>query len=193
MKILRSDLAVSAHTPRQFPETALPEIALAGRSNAGKSSVINALLNRKNLARSGSRPGVTQAINFFIINDAFYFVDLPGYGYAKVSKAERDRWRRVIEDYFSAREPLRVVAIVLDARRDPDDLDRMLIDYLDAAGIPWLVVANKADKMGNAERERARKALTAGLALEDPSQVLLFSARTGMNISRLWALLQSHL
>lgn len=193
MKILKAEHVAEAHHPGQFPVGRLPEIALAGRSNAGKSSVINALLNRKNLARSGQTPGVTAAVHFFRINEAFHFVDLPGYGYAKVSKSERGRWRKIIEQYLTDREPLKLVVWILDARREPDDLDRMLLEWLEHHGVPFLIVANKADKMGNAEREKAKRAIAEGLQLADPGQVLLYSARTGMNTQRLWTQIREHL
>lgn len=193
MKILKAEHVVEAHVPGHFPGGELPEIALAGRSNAGKSSVINTLLGRKNLARSGQTPGVTSAVHFFRVNDAFHFVDLPGYGYARVSRAERDRWRKIIEQYLTERQALKLVLWILDARRVPDDLDRMLRDWLWYQGKPFQIVANKADKMSNAEREKARRAIVEGLELPDPGLVLLFSARTGMNSQRLWTLIQQYL
>ncbi len=193
MKILKADHVAAAYSPGQFPAGRLPEIAFAGRSNAGKSSVINALVNRKNLARHGQTPGVTAAVHFFQINEAFHFVDLPGYGYAKVSKTERERWRKIIEQYLTDRDLLKLVVWILDARREPDDLDRMLLDWLVHNGQPFMIVANKADKMSNAEREKARRTILESLELPDPSQVLLFSARTGMNIGRLWTLIREHL
>lgn len=193
MKILKAEHVVEAHVAGHFPGGELPEIALAGRSNAGKSSVINTLLGRKNLARSGQTPGVTSAVHFFRVNDAFHFVDLPGYGYARVSRAERDRWRKIIEQYLTERQALKLVLWILDARRVPDDLDRMLRDWLWHQGMPFQIVANKADKMSNAEREKARRAIMEGLELPDPGLVLLFSARTGMNSQRLWTLIQQYL
>ncbi|MBM3270222.1 MAG: YihA family ribosome biogenesis GTP-binding protein [Candidatus Sericytochromatia bacterium] len=193
MRVTKAEHAGVARGAAQFPAGRLPEVALAGRSNAGKSSVINCLLNRKKLARSGQTPGVTQEVHFYKINDAFHFVDLPGYGYARVSKAERERWRRVIEQYLTEREPLRLVLVILDCRREPDDLDRMLLDWLRHQGLPFVIVANKADKLGNAERERARRALAEGLQLESTDPVLLFSAQSGMNTQRLWTLIQGHL
>ncbi len=193
MRINKAEHAGVARGALQFPAGKLPEIALAGRSNAGKSSVINCLLNRKKLARSGQTPGVTQEVHFYLINDAFHFVDLPGYGYARVSKSERERWRRVIEQYLTDRAQLRLVLVILDARREPDDLDRMLLDWLRHHGLAFVIVANKADKMSNSERELARRTLAAGLQLDTADPLLLFSAHSGMNTQRLWTLIQEHL
>ena len=172
MRILKADFILSARSREQFPQGTLPEIVIMGRSNAGKSSVINRLLNRKKLARFGQTPGVTQEVHFYLINDAFHFVDLPGYGFARVSKSERERWRRVIEQYLTGRAQLRLVLVILDARREPDDLDRMLLDWLRHQGLPFVIVANKADKMSNSEREVAKRTLSIGLQLETAEPLL---------------------
>lgn len=192
MRILKAEFMLSARSREQFPRGTLPEIVIMGRSNAGKSSVINRLLNRKKLARVGNTPGVTGSVNFFKINDAFFFVDLPGYGFAKVSKEERARWGRFIEDYLTDRDTLKLAVLIVDVRRVPDDLDKVMIEWLEHNGLDFVVVANKADKLGNSERDKARKIITEGLGLADEGLVLLFSASAGMNTNRLWSIISAH-
>jgi len=130
MKVTKAEIVISAVSQKQYPEDGLPEIALAGRSNVGKSSFINKLIQRKNLARTSSKPGKTQTLNFYRINDAFYFVDVPGYGYAKVSKKEREKWGQMMEEYFRFRETLRAVLLITDIRHEPTKDDVQMYDYL---------------------------------------------------------------
>jgi GTP-binding protein len=191
MRILKAEFAGAARAPEQYPRREWPEVVLVGRSNAGKSSVINRLVNRKRLARSGSTPGVTGNIQFYAINDAFHLVDLPGYGYARVSREERATWKGFIEQYLENRPNLRGALLIVDARRAPDDQDAQMMAYFRALGLPFVVVANKADKLGNAEREASRKALVEGLGLP-PEAVLLFSAESGMNTNRLWSAIRGY-
>ena len=126
MKVTKSEIVISAVKPEQYPEGGLPEIALAGRSNVGKSSFINTMINRKNLARTSSKPGKTQTLNFYIINDVLHFVDVPGYGFAKVSKTEREAWGRMIETYLTSREELKAVVQIVDLRHAPSQDDVMV-------------------------------------------------------------------
>ena len=147
MKIHSAEFLLSASTTRQFPAATLPEIAFAGRSNVGKSTLINSLLNRKKLVKTSATPGKTQLINFFKINDQFYFVDLPGYGYAKVPESVRRKWQNLVEAYLSERETLRNVVLIIDCRHNPTVQDRQLLEWLEYYQRPSLIVASKIDKL----------------------------------------------
>lgn len=160
------------------PVSELPEIAFSGRSNVGKSSLLNKLVRRKALARVSGTPGKTREINFFRVNDAFHLVDLPGYGYARVSKAARGTWRPLIEGYLQTSEHLRGVVQLIDARHAPSDDDLRMMDFLASLGVPTIVVATKVDKLSRAERGPTLATLTARLGIED-EQLIPFSARTG--------------
>lgn len=160
------------------PESALPEIAFAGRSNVGKSSLLNALVRRKSFARVSRTPGRTREINFFRINNGFVLVDLPGYGYARVSKAKKSEWRPLIESYLRRTTQLRGIVLLLDIRREPSDDDREMLDFLSELEVPTIVALTKTDKLSKAAaRERAAE-LSRQLALET-DQVISFSAHTG--------------
>ena len=156
MKIHSAEFLLSASTIRQFPAATLPEIAFAGRSNVGKSTLINSLLNRKKLVKTSATPGKTQLINFFKINDQFYFVDLPGYGYAKVPESVRRKWQNLVEAYLSERETLRNVVLIIDCRHNPTVQDRQLLEWLEYYQRPSLIVASKIDKL---KRGQVRKHL----------------------------------
>ena len=145
--VSQSEFITSAAAREHFPETMFPEIAFVGRSNVGKSSLLNSLVGRKKLAHTSSTPGKTRLINFYRINQKFHFVDLPGYGYAKVSKTEREAWRKTIEDYLLYREQLRLVVSLVDIRHDPTRLDRDLIEWLDALQRSFIIVLTKSDKV----------------------------------------------
>ncbi len=149
MKIKQSSFIVSAVEPSQYPLADMPEIAFAGRSNVGKSSLLNMLLNRKNLAKTSGRPGKTQTINFFDVDQLFRIVDLPGYGFARVSKSHKQRWGEYIETYLNTRENLIEVFLLVDIRHTPNELDKMMYDYIVAAGFSGYVVATKLDKVKN--------------------------------------------
>jgi GTP-binding protein len=185
MKILSAEFVISAPAPKQFPGDGRPQIAFAGRSNVGKSSVINALLHRKNLVKTSATPGKTQLINFFIINESFYFVDLPGYGYARVPQAVTDGWAPMIEGYLRESPRLAGVVVLLDSRRDPDERDSRLIEWLRQYDIPAVYALTKADKLNRQESERAKREVSAGLRLSDP--LVLTSAKSGQGIRELWA------
>lgn len=160
------------------PETTLPEVAFSGRSNVGKSSLINALVRRKALARVSKTPGRTREIHFFGINDAFTLVDLPGYGYAKISKDRQAEWRPLIEGYLRGAPALRGIVQLLDVRRDPTDDDLQMFDLLADIGLPTLVCVTKVDKLSKAQVGKAVDSLALRLGL-DPAQVIPFSAVTG--------------
>ena len=147
MQIKNPKFEISAVTPKQYPTNNLPEVVLVGRSNVGKSSLINAIVNRKNLARTSSEPGKTRQINFYNIDDIFYFVDLPGYGYSKMSKEEQVKCGHFIEEYLQKRQNIAVVILVIDIRHKPTDDDKAMYDYLIKTNKPFFVVTNKADKI----------------------------------------------
>jgi GTP-binding protein len=159
------------------PEPSLPEVAFAGRSNVGKSSLLNRLIHRKKFARVSNTPGRTREINFFKVNDAFIFVDLPGYGYAKISKEKRAEWKPLIEGYLKHSPQLRGIVHLLDVRHDPTNDDRQMLDFLGELGVPTVVVLTKIDKLTKAERARRIKEVSLTLELEQ-DQVIPFSAST---------------
>ena len=166
INVQKAEFILSAASPKDFRRDALPQVAFAGRSNVGKSSVINRLLNRKNFARVGAAPGKTTQINYFKIDNAFYLVDLPGYGYARVSKGERDRWGRLMEGYFADPELMTLGVMIVDARHKPTADDCTMAQWYRGAGCPFLVVANKLDKLKKSEVEgnlqRIRETLELG-------------------------------
>ena len=147
MKVNKAEFTISAVSPAQYPAGDLPEIALSGRSNVGKSSFINKLIQRKSLARTSSKPGKTQTLNFYHINELFYFVDVPGYGYAKVSKKEREKWGKMIEEYITTRQSLRLVLILVDFRHEPSQEDVQMREFLEYYNIPYRIVMTKCDKI----------------------------------------------
>jgi GTP-binding protein len=166
MKIRSAEFILSASSPWQFPPTTLPEIAFAGRSNVGKSTLINSLLNRKKLVKTSSTPGKTQLINFFKINDTFHFVDLPGYGFAKVPENVRQQWQRLIEAYLQERESLRNVVLIVDSRHGATTQDRQLKEWLDFYDRPVLIVASKIDKLKRGQIQKHLNIIRQDLALD---------------------------
>ncbi|MDR6122171.1 GTP-binding protein [Bacillus sp. SLBN-46] len=193
MKVVSSDIVISAVKPEQYPETELPEFALAGRSNVGKSSFINKMLNRKGLARISSKPGKTQTLNFYLINEILHFVDVPGYGYAKVSKTERAAWGRMIETYFTTREQLRAVVLIVDLRHPPTVDDVMMYDFLKHYEIPCIVIATKADKIPKGKWQKHLKVTRETLDLDKNDHLIVFSSETGEGKDKAWSLLQSYM
>jgi len=185
MLIRSAEFITSAAKPSQYPEGTLPEIAFAGRSNVGKSSLINTLVNRKNLVKTSATPGKTRLVNFFSVNGRFVFVDLPGYGYAKVSKQERARWKPMVESYLTGRANLKGVILLQDIRRDPGAEEQDLIDFLHHANLPVLLVFTKADKLSG-NRRSARIAQIEKRFSLTRDEFLLFSAKTRQGKDRLW-------
>ncbi|OGP83984.1 MAG: YihA family ribosome biogenesis GTP-binding protein [Deltaproteobacteria bacterium RBG_13_65_10] len=189
MKILSAEFVTAAHAPGRYPPPALPEIVFAGRSNVGKSSLLNALLGRKGLARTSGTPGRTQAIQFYRVNGKFLFVDLPGYGYAQVPEAIRRTWRPLVEGYFSDRPVVRATVVILDIRRDPGEDDLRLLQYLAHARIPAILVLTKADKIARG-RIQARVAAIARAGLGEltlpEGDLIVFSSTMGLGKSALW-------
>jgi len=186
MKVNTAEIVISAVSKKQYPSGRLPEIALAGRSNVGKSSFINKLLHRKNLARTSSKPGKTQTLNFYKINDLFYFVDVPGYGYAKVSKKEREKWGAMMEEYFSLRETLTLTILIVDIRHKPTEDDRLMYDFLKYYELPVLVIATKLDKIKKSQRSVYLKRVFNTLELESEDTVIPFSAETAEGKDDVW-------
>jgi len=185
MKILSAEFVTSAVGPKQFPADRRPQIAFAGRSNVGKSSLINALLNRKSLVKTSATPGKTQLVNFFLINNEFYCVDLPGYGYARAPRSVVDAWAPMIEGYLRDSPQIRVVVVLLDIRREPDARDERLVAWLAHYGVPAFYVLTKADKMKRNEAARAQRAIAKALGLD--ASPLLTSVKTGQGIVELKA------
>jgi GTP-binding protein len=185
MKITSAELIKSVYPSDDFPSGRYPEVAFAGRSNVGKSSLINTLLNRKGLARTSSAPGKTQSINFYLINGSFCLVDLPGYGYAKVPKQVRKQWSPLIEEYCRMRENLCGVVIILDARVGPTPLDISLISWLADLSLPALFTITKSDKLSKNKIAQALHQTAKALSI-NPEQILPFSSQTGDGKKHLW-------
>ena len=183
----RAEFVLSAVRPSAFIRDGRPQVTFAGRSNVGKSSVINRLLNRKNFARVGATPGKTTQINYFRIDDRIYFTDLPGYGYAKVSKDERDRWGRLMEAYFSEEGLITLGVLIVDARHKPTADDVTMCDYFKGTGCPMVVVANKLDKLKKSEIEPNLTLIRQTLALNESVQLIPFSAEKGNGKTELLA------
>ncbi|PRO64924.1 ribosome biogenesis GTP-binding protein YihA/YsxC [Alkalicoccus urumqiensis] len=193
MKVTSAELTISCARVDQFPKGPFPEIALSGRSNVGKSSFINKLLGRKGLARTSQQPGKTQTLNYYWINDRFHFVDVPGYGYAKVSKTERAAWGKVMEAYFQEREQLRAVVQLIDARHKPTQDDVMMYDWLKHHELPVIVIGTKIDKLPKGKWKQQEKVIREELQLEEEDQIIVFSSETGHNKEKAWSAIRSAL
>mgnify|MGYP003295776707 CR=1 FL=1 len=172
------EFLISAAAPKDFPRTRLPEIAFAGKSNVGKSSVINRLLQRKNFARVGEKPGKTIHVNYFTVDRCCYFVDLPGYGFAKVSQAEKDRWSRLMEDYFAAGR-IDLGIMIVDYRHPPTNNDITMANWFIQSGCPFVVVANKMDKLKKSELAPNLVTIREDLGLSEDTPIIPFSAEKG--------------
>ncbi|PKG45877.1 MULTISPECIES: ribosome biogenesis GTP-binding protein YihA/YsxC [unclassified Planococcus (in: firmicutes)] len=186
MKVHKVELVISAVRPAQYPETELPEFALAGRSNVGKSSFINKLIGRKSMARISSKPGKTQTLNFYKIEEDLFFVDVPGYGYAKVSKTEREAWGKMIETYITSREQLRAVVQIVDLRHPPSKDDQMMYDFMKHYNIPCIIIATKADKIPKGKWDKHKKIVREGLDMEKGDPLIVFSSETGLGQEAAW-------
>ncbi|MGV3464389.1 MAG: ribosome biogenesis GTP-binding protein YihA/YsxC [Heyndrickxia sp.] len=186
MKVNNAEIVISAVKPEQYPEGNLPEFALAGRSNVGKSSFINKMLNRKALARISSKPGKTQTLNFYIIEESLYFVDVPGYGYAKVSKKERAAWGKMIETYITSRKQLKAVILIVDLRHPPTVDDRMMYDFLKHYQLPCIVIATKADKIPKGKWQKHLKITKETLEFDPSDEIIIFSSETGEGKDAAW-------
>jgi len=188
MKITGAEFTISAVSPAQYPIGYEPEIALVGRSNVGKSSLINKLLNRKKLARTSSQPGKTRTLNFYHINDTFYFVDLPGYGYAKTSLEERRSWGTFINRYLNGRRQLVGIIMLVDIRHPPSADDKTMFEWLDDCGIPYVITATKADKISRGHWQKNTQAIVKQLKPETQElPLIVFSAENGAGAEEIWA------
>lgn len=186
MIIKSSSYAVSAVREDQYPKDDLPEIALSGRSNVGKSSLINTLLNRKNLARTSSQPGKTQTLNFYLVNDEFYLVDVPGYGYARVSQKKRQEFGEMIQDYLETRPNLKGLVILIDSRHEPTKDDIAMYNYAQYLNLPILVVCTKIDKIKRSQVNKVMSRLKKNIDLNyDHVTVLTFSSVTKLHVAKL--------
>lgn len=186
MKIKSAIYVKSALRLEDCPKEGYPEIAFAGRSNVGKSSLLNCVLNKNRLAHTSKTPGKTQTLNFYNVNDRLFFVDLPGYGFAKVSRALKDEWGDAITRYIADRKQLELCAHLVDARHKPTSLDIDMLNLLTEAGVPTLVIATKADKLGKNERRKAVDRIQRTLDLPDSDGILLFSSLTGEGVGPFW-------
>jgi GTP-binding protein len=193
VKVNTAEIVISAVGPKQYPEGNLPEIALAGRSNVGKSSFINKMIHRKNLARTSSKPGKTQTLNFYILNESFYFVDVPGYGFAKVSKTEREAWGKMIEQYLVERKQLKAVVQLVDLRHPPSKDDCLMYDWLKHHELPVIVVATKSDKIPKGKWDKHKKVVKETLNMDPSDKIVLFSSETGHGKDEAWGVLNSYL
>ena len=193
MKIISAEFIKSAVWPPQYPPAPLPEIAFVGRSNVGKSSLINTLVGRKTLAKTSNTPGRTQLINFFTLNDKVAFVDLPGYGFAKVSQSVKKDWGDMIEAYLRERQSLALVVFILDIRRDPSEDDLSLRNWLEHYRIPYVYILTKADKLSNNQAIVRNRAIERALQVSAGKKLILFSAKTQKGKSEIWQFLDDHL
>ncbi len=189
MRIVEAQYVASAVNLGQCPEENFPEVAFAGRSNVGKSSLINALINRKSLARTSSKPGKTQTINFYQVNNNVYLVDLPGYGFARVSKDIKATWGKMIEQYLGGRPQLKGVVHLVDIRHEPTADDILMYQWLQFYGLPTVVVATKADKISRGRRQQHLKVIKEKLQLNPDSLLVPFSSETKEGSERLWEIL----
>ncbi len=185
MKIKSTEFITSAVKPSQYPPAVFPEIAFAGRSNVGKSSLINTLLNRKRLVKTSSTPGRTQLINFFLINEKFSFVDLPGYGYAKVPASIQKTWGPMIETYFAYRKSLHGIVLIMDTRRMPGKYELDLMDWLCHYNIPTVLILTKADKLSKTKQIKQHLSISKALSV-DKNNLILFSAKSRQGKDNVW-------
>ena len=188
-----AEILLSAANKSHYPQDEIPEIALAGRSNVGKSSFINTLLNRKNLARTSGKPGKTQLLNFFNIDDKLRFVDVPGYGYAKVSKTERAKWGKMIENYLHKSQMLRCVFLLIDIRHEPSSNDKLMYDWIVSQGFQPILIATKADKIKRSQLQKQLKILRTGLGVGTEVMMIPFSAETKQGREEIWNYLETEI
>lgn len=193
MKIKNVELEIVCGITSKLPETDKVEIAFAGKSNVGKSSLINALMNRKALARTSATPGKTQTINFYNVNDIMYLVDLPGYGYAKVSEQEKIKWGQLIERYLNTSKQLKAVFLLIDIRHDPSANDKMMYDWIVSQGYQPIIIATKLDKLKRSQVAKHVKMIKDGLKLLPGTTVIPFSAESKQGREEIWELMETYL
>ena len=193
MVIKNVSLDIVCGITSKLPDTNRPEVAFAGKSNVGKSSLINGLMNRKSLARTSAQPGKTQTINFYNINEAMYLVDLPGYGYAKVSQSEKEKWGKMIEDYLHKSSQLKAVFLLIDIRHDPSANDKQMYDWVLHNGFSPIIIATKLDKIKRSQVQKQVKAIKQGLQVEKGTLVIPFSAETKQGREEIWSVIEGYL
>ncbi|RQX29258.1 YihA family ribosome biogenesis GTP-binding protein [Staphylococcus warneri] len=187
------DLIISAVKEEQYPETEVPEVALSGRSNVGKSSFINSMIGRKNMARTSQQPGKTQTLNFFNIDDQLVFVDVPGYGYAKVSKVQREKFGKMIEEYLTTRQKLQLVIQLVDLRHNPTEDDVLMYNYLKHFDIPTIIICTKEDKIPKGKVQKHLINIKHKLDLEDGDTIVSYSSVKNNKQQQIWDLIESYL
>ena len=192
MHVKSVNLEIVCGITSKLPETDKMEVAFAGKSNVGKSSLINALMNRKSYARTSQQPGKTQTINFYNINDLLYFVDLPGYGYAKVSESEKEKWGKLIERYLNTSKQLKAVFLLIDIRHDPSANDKMMYDWIVTMGYQPIIIATKLDKLKRSQVQKNIKAIKEGLGVLPGSIIIPFSSETKQGRDEIWDLVESN-
>ena len=190
MVIKQVELETVCGVTSKLPENVLPEVAFAGKSNVGKSSLINGLVNRKSLARTSSQPGKTQTINFYNVNQELYLVDLPGYGYAKVSVEAKKQWGKLIERYLHGSKQLKAVFLLIDIRHDPGENDKMMYDWICHNGFDPIIIATKLDKIKRSQVQKQLKAIREGLKVKPGTVVIPFSAETKQGREEIWAFVE---
>ena len=191
MIIKQAELETVCGITSKLPENAFPEVAFAGKSNVGKSSLINGLLNRKSLARTSSQPGKTQTINFYKVNGDLYLVDLPGYGYAKVSNEIKAKWGRMIENYLHGSKQLKAVFLLVDIRHEPSENDKRMYEWIVWNGYVPIIIATKLDKIKRSQIQKQLKLIRTGLNVKPGTQILPFSAETKQGRDEIWALIDT--
>ena len=193
MLVKNPKFEISAVRPNQYPSNGLPEIVLVGKSNVGKSSFVNTMINRKKLARTSSEPGKTRQINFYNIDDTFYFVDLPGYGYSKMSKKEQEQVGKFIEEYLFNRKEISLIIFLVDIRHNPTENDKLMYNYIISSGLPCLILTNKADKIAITKVETASKALQKQLNPIGDIPTLPFSSERKIYKDEVWKIIDSYI
>lgn len=193
MHINRAELETVCGVTSKLPQNEQPEFAFAGKSNVGKSSLINSLVNRKALARTSSQPGKTQTINFYHLNDAFYFVDLPGYGYAKVSMELKAKWGKMIERYLKSSPVLKLVFLLIDIRHEPSENDRNMYEWIVYNGFKPVIIATKLDKIKRSQKDKQIKLIREGLGVAEGTKIIPFSSQTKQGLEEVWAVMEAEL
>ena len=193
MLVKNPKFEISAVSPKQYPKNGLPEIVLVGKSNVGKSSFVNTMINRKKLARTSSEPGKTRQINFYNIDDTFYFVDLPGYGYSKMSKKEQEQVGKFIEEYLFNRQEISLIIFLIDIRHTPTENDKLMYNYVISSGLPFIILANKADKIAVTKVENAVKELQKNINPIGDITTLPFSSERKIYKDEVWKIIDEYI
>lgn len=186
MEVNNVELSAVAVKKQQYPDDNKPEIAFVGKSNVGKSSLINTMINRKSLARISSNPGKTRTINFYKVEDSLYFVDLPGYGYAKISKSEQEKWGKMIESYLLNREQLKAIVMLIDIRHEPSENDKIMYNWLEHYGYNIIIAATKLDKIKKSQLNKSISLISKNISLKENDILIPFSSETKIGKDKLW-------